>query len=134
MRRLGIDSRHGATCGKSAASLQRVRVSGGAGNTLYLPKLFRQQPTRTLPGHPTLPDLERDHIIKALEETNLQIGGPNGAAERLGMARTSLIYRMKKFGIPRHPSYPAAVKPQDVQQTASDHIGASDTNAVRTDS
>jgi transcriptional regulator of acetoin/glycerol metabolism len=104
MRRLGIDSRHSATRGKSAVSSQSVRVSGGAGNTLNLPGSLRQQQTRTLPSHPTLRDLERDHIIKALEETKWKIGGPNSAAEDLGMARTSLINRMRKFGIPRHPS------------------------------
>jgi formate hydrogenlyase transcriptional activator len=77
-----------------------------SGNTLNLPKCLRQQQTRTtkFPSCQTLQDLERDHIINALEETKWKIGGPNGAAVRLGLVRTSLIYRMQKFGIKRRSS------------------------------
>jgi formate hydrogenlyase transcriptional activator len=75
-------------------------------STLNVPRFLRQQRTSTtkVPSHQTLRDLERDHIIKALEETKWKIGGPNGAAVRLGLARTSLIYRMQKYGITRPPS------------------------------
>ena len=48
-----------------------------------------------------LAQVERDHILHALEASNWVIGGQNGAAERLGMKRTSLIYRMKKLRISR---------------------------------
>jgi len=48
-----------------------------------------------------LAQVERDHILHALELSNWVIGGRNGAAERLGMKRTSLVYRMKKLGIGR---------------------------------
>jgi formate hydrogenlyase transcriptional activator len=48
-----------------------------------------------------LAEVERDHILHALEASNWVIGGRNGAAERLGMKRTSLVYRMKKFRISR---------------------------------
>jgi len=48
-----------------------------------------------------LAQVERDHILHALEESNWVIGGRNGAAERLGMKRTSLVYRMKKLRIKR---------------------------------
>jgi formate hydrogenlyase transcriptional activator len=48
-----------------------------------------------------LAQVERDHILHALEATNWVIGGRNGAAERLGMKRTSLVYRMKKLRINR---------------------------------
>jgi len=48
-----------------------------------------------------LAEVERDHILRALEASNWVIGGRNGAAERLGMKRTSLVYRMKKLGISR---------------------------------
>jgi formate hydrogenlyase transcriptional activator len=75
-------------------------------STLNVPRFLRQQRTSTtkVPSHQTLRDLERDYIIKALEETKWKIGGPNGAAVRLGLARTSLIYRMQKYGITRTPS------------------------------
>src|SRR5499427_1334625 len=48
-----------------------------------------------------LAQVERDHILHALQASNWVIGGRNGAAERLGMKRTSLAYRMKKHRIRR---------------------------------
>ena len=48
-----------------------------------------------------LAEVERDHILRALEASNWVIGGLNGAAARLGMKRTSLVYRMKKLRINR---------------------------------
>jgi len=48
-----------------------------------------------------LEEVERDHIVRALEASNWVVGGRNGAAARLGMKRTSLIYRMQKLGISR---------------------------------
>jgi formate hydrogenlyase transcriptional activator len=49
----------------------------------------------------TLEDAERGHIIRTLDETNWVIGGPNGAAARLGMKRTTLQSKMQKLGISR---------------------------------
>jgi formate hydrogenlyase transcriptional activator len=46
---------------------------------------------------------ERDLIIRVLEESNWVVGGPNGAAARLGLARTSLVYKMQKLRISRSP-------------------------------
>jgi formate hydrogenlyase transcriptional activator len=54
-----------------------------------------------------LAEVERDHILRALEASNWVIGGQSGAAARLGMKRTSLVYRMKKLRISR-----PAVAPQ----------------------
>ncbi|MGA7415818.1 MAG: sigma 54-interacting transcriptional regulator [Bryobacteraceae bacterium] len=48
-----------------------------------------------------LEEVERDHIVRALEASNWVVGGRNGAAQRLGMKRTSLVYRMRKLGISR---------------------------------
>ncbi len=48
-----------------------------------------------------LEDLERDHIVRALQASNWVVGGRNGAAERLGMKRTSLVYKMQKLRIAR---------------------------------
>jgi len=45
--------------------------------------------------------LERDQILKALEEAKGQVGGPNGAAARLGLKRTTLQNRMQKYKIAR---------------------------------
>jgi formate hydrogenlyase transcriptional activator len=49
----------------------------------------------------TLKDVEREHILRALGESNWVVGGPNGAASRLGLNRTSLNHRMRKLGITR---------------------------------
>jgi formate hydrogenlyase transcriptional activator len=48
-----------------------------------------------------LEEVERDHILRALEASNWVVGGRIGAAERLGMKRTSLVYRMQKLRIRR---------------------------------
>ena len=48
-----------------------------------------------------LEEVERDHIVRALEASNWVVGGRNGAAERLGMKRTSLVYKMRKLRISR---------------------------------
>jgi formate hydrogenlyase transcriptional activator len=44
---------------------------------------------------------ERERIIKALEEAKGQVGGPNGAAARLDLKRTTLQSRMQKYNIAR---------------------------------
>jgi PAS domain S-box-containing protein len=79
------------------------------------PHLVLRAPTSELEGmqpltEPYVPlhrlaEVERDHIVRALEASNWVIGGRSGAAARLGMKRTSLVYRMKKLRIGR----PAAV-------------------------
>jgi formate hydrogenlyase transcriptional activator len=47
----------------------------------------------------TLAAAERDHILSVLEATDWLIGGKDGAAARLGLPRTTLIYKMRKLGI-----------------------------------
>jgi formate hydrogenlyase transcriptional activator len=42
---------------------------------------------------------EQDRIVRILKETKGHVGGPKGAAARLGLKRTTLITRMKKLGI-----------------------------------
>jgi formate hydrogenlyase transcriptional activator len=49
----------------------------------------------------TLSDCTRSLILRTLEDTGWVIGGPDGAAARLGLPRTSLISKMKKLGISR---------------------------------
>ena len=49
----------------------------------------------------TLEEAERKHVLGVLEETNWVLAGPNGAAARLGMKRSTLQYRMSKLGISR---------------------------------
>jgi formate hydrogenlyase transcriptional activator len=47
----------------------------------------------------TLAEAERDHIVEALRQARGVVGGSRGAAARLGMKRTTLLYRMEKLGI-----------------------------------
>jgi formate hydrogenlyase transcriptional activator len=47
----------------------------------------------------TLADADRDHILETLKQTGWLIGGQDGAASRLGLPRTTLIYKMRKLGI-----------------------------------
>ncbi len=58
----------------------------------------REQPA--LP-HRSLADTERELILGALRETGWVVGGPKGAAARLGMKRSMLFWKMKKLGISR---------------------------------
>lgn len=52
----------------------------------------------------TLADAERAHIVATLRETNGVVGGPGGAAARLGLPRTSLIGRMQRLGLAKSPA------------------------------
>ena len=47
----------------------------------------------------TLADADREHILETLKQTDWLIGGQGGAANRLGLPRTTLIYKMRKLGI-----------------------------------
>ena len=42
---------------------------------------------------------QREEIVRALAETKGRVGGADGAAARMGINRTTLLSRMKKFGI-----------------------------------
>ena len=70
------------------------------GTSLEIPLTeLRAAPDTTPPV--TLEDAERDHIRRVLEQASGVVGGPNGAAARLGMKRTTLQSKMKKLGIGR---------------------------------
>ncbi len=74
------------------------------GSTLEMPltELKRQtRSTNQANTSTTLEAVERDHILRVLSETRWVIGGPSGAAARLGMNRTTLNHRMRKLGISR---------------------------------
>jgi len=48
---------------------------------------------------PTLEDKARQEILAACQRANWKLGGPRGAAARLGLKRTTLFYKMKRLGI-----------------------------------
>ena len=54
----------------------------------------------------TLNDAHRALIIKTLRQTDWVVGGPNGAAARLGLKRTTLITKMRRLGISTGPAKP----------------------------
>jgi formate hydrogenlyase transcriptional activator len=71
-------------------------------NEGVLPNLLCPTRAASIIGFPvrtTLSETEYKLILSALETTNWVVGGPHGAATRLGLNRTTLIARMKKHGI-----------------------------------
>jgi chemotaxis protein methyltransferase CheR len=58
----------------------------------------RKDPSDT---HKTLEAVEREHIVRILEQTQWKVSGKNGAAEVLGLNRSTLRARMRKLGISR---------------------------------
>jgi len=73
-----------------------------SGSTLQAPlaelrQLSREAPRKTR----TLAESERDQIMRALRESQWVLGGPGGAAEKLGLKRTTLFYKLRKLGITR---------------------------------
>jgi formate hydrogenlyase transcriptional activator len=51
----------------------------------------------------TLEDAERSHILRMLQQRDGVVGGPNGAAARLGLRRTTLISKIRRLGINARP-------------------------------
>jgi formate hydrogenlyase transcriptional activator len=81
-----------------------VILSRGA--DLEIPLSQLKQPTHPVPPNSsadvfTLERAEREHILRALDETNWIVGGTAGAASKLGMKRTTLQSKMRKLGIAR---------------------------------
>jgi formate hydrogenlyase transcriptional activator len=74
------------------------------------------------PGEPTnrtLAEAERDHILDVLRATNWLVGGPEGAAVRLGLPRTTLIHKMRRLGVARGGlTSPSALCARRLSQTA----------------
>jgi formate hydrogenlyase transcriptional activator len=75
------------------------------GGALQLPEQSLQAPPRPQDGSGThtLRNVERESILRALRESRGVVGGPFGAAARLGMKRTTLQSMMQKLGIRRPP-------------------------------
>jgi formate hydrogenlyase transcriptional activator len=71
------------------------------GSALHVPLAELRNGAPEAPALNTLEQAEREHIERALREANWVVGGPSGAAARLGMKRTTLQSRMMKLGIRR---------------------------------
>lgn len=76
--------------------LQQDATSGTASHKLA------SQSSRRFPVRSILSDVDRDEIVQALKDAHGRIGGPEGAASRLGLKRTTFITRMNKLGIVPH--------------------------------
>jgi PAS domain S-box-containing protein len=79
-------------------------ISPGRHLDVELPRFLVDNPVRAASNEPSisiLADVERRHILDILEKTNWKIGGKGGAAERLGMSRTTLQGRMHRLKIQR---------------------------------
>jgi formate hydrogenlyase transcriptional activator len=80
------------------------------GSSLEIPLTELKRSTRStalINNSHTLEAVERDHILHVLSESRWVIGGPGGAAARLGMNRTTLNHRMRKLGISRPQPQPS---------------------------
>jgi formate hydrogenlyase transcriptional activator len=91
------------------------------GSVLRLPLDLRQTVTqRSESSVQTLADADREHIVETLRQTNWMIGGQGGAANRLGLPRTTLIYKMRKLGIETRRSLGA----RPIRQSADERCHA----------
>jgi formate hydrogenlyase transcriptional activator len=76
-----------------------VIISSGPNLEISLGELKRTVAGGTRTRTRTLDEVQRDHILEALRESGGVVAGCNGAAIRLGLPRTRLLYRMRKLGI-----------------------------------
>jgi formate hydrogenlyase transcriptional activator len=84
---------------------------------------------KRLPSQPspsakrTLAEAQKDHIVEVLRDTRWVLGGDHGAAARLGMPRTTLVYRMRKLGIVREQgAKPLRSHPTELPDSAAELI------------
>jgi formate hydrogenlyase transcriptional activator len=93
-----------------------VVVSTGTTLALSRPTETKQLDSR--PASPTLAEAERELILQVLQNTHWVLGGPHGAAVRLGVKRTTLLYKMRRLGIGRPPEETAPEKVPPRSSTA----------------
>jgi len=65
------------------------------------PVIPSQHRPRTSPSSMTLQDSDRALIVETLEQAGWIVGGPRGAAAKLGLKRTTLLAKMRRLGISR---------------------------------
>jgi formate hydrogenlyase transcriptional activator len=82
---------------------------------LMIPNLHH---TRTFPSSMTLEDSDRTLIVETLEQAGWIVGGPRGAAAKLGLKRTTLLAKMRRSGISRPTSQEGPSVPGFAQEDA----------------
>ena len=85
-------------------------------------KLMTKQPSAA--ASRTLADAEREHILDVLKQTDGLIGGMHGAASRLGLPRTTLVYKMRKLGIEARRSHRSRSIHPAGDRLATERVGA----------
>jgi transcriptional regulator with GAF, ATPase, and Fis domain len=89
------------------------------------PVRHRRQPVRSI-----LNEVDRDQMTRALKEANGRVGGPDGAASRLRLKRTTFITRMKKLGIDANVVSEASKASSDTSDIAdTSHVSSSSLGA-----
>jgi len=78
-----------------------VILSDGTVLRVPLSELRTPGPAAIQPPDHSLENAEREHIIRVLRETGGMLSGPDGAAHRLGLKRTTLQSKMQRLGITR---------------------------------
>jgi transcriptional regulator with GAF, ATPase, and Fis domain len=73
------------------------------GTTLQVPLSELKNGNSQVPTPARSASSEREQLLRALKATNGRVGGPDGAAAKLGIKRTTFISKMKKFGITVSP-------------------------------
>jgi formate hydrogenlyase transcriptional activator len=97
------------------------------GSVLRLPPMDLKLMTKQSPSAAasrTLAEAEREHILDVLKQTDGLIGGLHGAASRLGLPRTTLVYKMQKLGIEARRSHRARPAQNAVPLFSADGLGA----------
>jgi transcriptional regulator with GAF, ATPase, and Fis domain len=74
-------------------------VINSSGPKLHLVEELKKSPGDMTAAPKTLYELERDHIVRVLQQTGWTVSGKNGATEILGLGRSALRARMRKLGI-----------------------------------
>jgi formate hydrogenlyase transcriptional activator len=87
--------------GELKAATAAFSAAAGASEQLANPMAITTVPNALSSPIATLEDADRQHILRALRQTNWRIAGPQGAATLLGMKRTTLQARIRKLGIKR---------------------------------
>jgi formate hydrogenlyase transcriptional activator len=84
-----------------------VLLTTGSALSLAMPEVIskHQPPAPPASGAERSEAAEREAIIRALQEAHGIVGGPNGAAARLGLKRTTLYSRMQKLNVSRQFQY-----------------------------
>ncbi len=101
------------------AELQPRTMSAPASGDA-ISRSIKRRPVRSI-----LAEVDRDEIIRVLKEADGRVGGPNGAASRLGLKRTTFITRMKKLGV-----NPNTVSERDGGETDTPDISKRSTSAL----